>query len=180
MANGAELLYQSADLPGALGAYQKLLEEAENMKRPQGVAPNWPAYARFRLAQVQALQGDLDAARAGLEALAADLDPHSNLLPLVATMSAGLESSEPDAALRAMASLHSLRLYESYVRLDDHPADLTFPMNMTTLLWPGTPLALDLQQQRAEYPGRERIEIAPEPLRQRWSRPRVPRGRWST
>ncbi|MHB0877990.1 MAG: hypothetical protein ACYC5O_18300 [Anaerolineae bacterium] len=170
LVNQAEESYQAGDLERALegyAGYQGVLAEAATMERPAGRAANWPAYARFRTAEVEALLGGLDAARAGLEALAEDLSPDSNLLPLVEALRTGLDGSGPDAALRAVASLHSLGLYESFYRLSDAPADLTFPMNMTTVLWPGTPLALDLQNRRLQIPAPP--EMTAEPLLDRWS-----------
>lgn len=141
LVNEAELLYQAGDLEEALAGYQNVVARAADVERPEGRAPHWPAYARFRAAQVQALLGHADAAREELRALLADLDEGSNLRPLVQVFYAAYDPTQPDAALRAVAALHGMRLYEQFYWHDDRPGDLTFPMTMEPLLWPGTPLA---------------------------------------
>mgnify|MGYP005839746329 CR=1 FL=1 len=141
MVNEAELHYQAGDLERALPAYQDVVSRAASMERPQERAANWPAYARFRIAQVQAMLGRADAAQAELKTLLSGLDEDSNLRPLVQAFYDIYDPAQPDADLRAMATLHGLRLYEQFYWHDDLPGDLTFPMNMQTILWPGTPLA---------------------------------------
>ncbi|MCR4406471.1 MAG: tetratricopeptide repeat protein [Anaerolineae bacterium] len=152
LVNEAELHYQAGDLERALVAYQDVVNRAASVERPQERTANWPAYARFRIAQVQAMLGQTDAARAGLKALLSDLDEDSNLRPLVQVFYDTYDPARPDADLRATAALHGLRLYEQFYWHDDRPGDLTFPMNMRTILWPGTPLAryLDAHPQAAQ------------------------------
>ena len=141
LVNEAELHYQAGNLKKALAGYQSVLSYGASMKRPEGRTVHWPAYARFRIAQVQAMLGQANAAQTELNGLLADLDEESNLRPLVQVFDETYNPIQPDAALRAMAALHGLRLYEQFYWHDDRPGDLTIPMNMMTLLWPGTPLA---------------------------------------
>lgn len=137
----AELHYQAGNLEEARTGYQSVLSYGALLNRPEERTAHWPAYARFRIAQVQAMLGQADAAQAELSALLADLDQESNLRPLVEVFDEVFDLAQPDAALRATATLHGLRLYEQFYWHDDRPGDLTLPMNMLTLLWPGTPLA---------------------------------------
>jgi Tol biopolymer transport system component/ribosomal protein S16/tetratricopeptide (TPR) repeat protein len=154
LVNEAELHYQAGSLEKALASYQSVLSYGASLKRPEGRTVHWPAYARFRIAQVQALLGQADAARAELNRLLADLDEESNLRPLVQAFDETYDPAQPDAALRAMAALHGLNLYEQFCQHGDRPGDLTFPMNMLTLLWPGTPLAryLDAHPEAVDGP----------------------------
>ena len=141
LVNEAELSYQAGDLEEALAGYQDVVTRAADMERPRERAPHWTAYARFRIAQTQALLGQAKAAQAELSGLLADLDEESNLRPLVRAFDETYDPAQPDAALRAIVALHGLRLYEQFYWHDDRPGDLTFPMSMGPLLWPGTPLA---------------------------------------
>lgn len=141
LVNEAELHYQAGGLEEALASYQSILSYGAAMKRPEGRTVHWPAYARFRVAQVQAMLGQTEAAQTELSGLMADLDEKSNLRPLVQVFDEVYDPVQPDAALRAMAALHGLHLYEQFYWHDDRPGDITFPMNIGTLLWPGTPLA---------------------------------------
>jgi len=154
LVNEAELHYQAGALEQALAGYQDVVTRAADMERPRERAPHWPAYARFRIAQVQALLEQAEAARAELSRLLADLDEESNLRPLVQVFDETYDPIQPDAALRAMAALHGLRLCEQFYWHDDRPGDLTIPMNMMTLLWPGTPLAryLDAHPEAVDGP----------------------------
>jgi len=154
LVNEAELRYQAGDLEEALAGYQDVVTRAADMERPKERAPHWPAYARFRIAQVQALLGQAKAAQAELSRLLADLDEESNLRPLVQAFDETYDPTQPDGALRAMAALHGLRLYEQFYWHDDRPGDLTFPMSMVPLLWPGTPLAryLDAHPEAVDGP----------------------------
>lgn len=160
LVNEAELRYQAGDLEEALAGYRDIVARGATMERPEGRAVHWPAYARLRAVQVQALLGQAEAAQVELSNLLADLDEDSNLRPLVQVFDETYDPTRPDAALRAMASLHGLRLYEQFYWHDDRPGDLTFPMNMTTLLWPGTPLA----QWLAVHP--EAVDGPPSPERE--------------
>ena len=153
LVNEAELRYQAGDLEEALAAYRDIVTRAADMERPQERAPHWPAYARFRIAQVLALLGRADAAQRELRALLDELDEKSNLRPLVQVFADAYDPAQPDAALRAMAALHELRLYEQFYWHDNRSGDLTFPMNMETLLWPGTPLACYLDTHPEAVPG---------------------------
>ena len=161
LVNEAELHYQASDLEGALERYQAVVARAADIERPTERTSNWPAYARFRAAQVQALLGRVDETRSELRVLLANLDEDSNLRPLAQTFDAVYDPAQPDAALRAMAALHRLRLYEQFYWHDDRPGDLTFPMNMATLLWPGTPLACYLDAHQ------ESVDGSPSPERER-------------
>ena len=154
LVNEAELHYQAGSLEKALASYQSVLSYGASMKRPEGRTVHWPAYARFRIAQVQAMLGQANAAQTELNGLLADLDEESNLRPLVQVFDETYNPIQPDAALRAMAALHGLRLYEQFYWHDDRPGDLTIPMNMMTLLWPGTPLAryLDAHPEAVDGP----------------------------
>jgi hypothetical protein len=140
LVNEAELHYQAGALEQALAGYQDVVTRAADMEYPRERTPHWPAYARFRIAQVQALLGQAEATQAELSRLLADLDEESNLRPLVQIFNETYDPAQPDAALYAMAALHGLNLYEQFYWHDDRPGDLTLPMNMLTLLWPGTPL----------------------------------------
>jgi len=162
LVNQAELHYQAGALEQALAGYQDVVTRAADMERPQGRAPHWPAYARFRIAQVQALLGQAKAARAELSRLLADLDEKSNLRPLVQAFEENYNPAQPDAALRAMAALHGLNLYEQFYWHDDRPGDLTFPMSVGPLLWPGTPLAryLDAHPEAVDGPSSPEREQA--------------------
>ncbi len=154
LVNEAELHYQAGSLEKALASYQSVLSYGASLKRPEGRTVHWPAYARFRIAQVQAMSGQANAAQTELNGLLADLDEESNLRPLVQAFEENYNPSQPDAALRAMAALHGLNLYEQFYWHDDRPGDLTLPMNMLTLLWPGTPLAryLDAHPEAVDGP----------------------------
>jgi hypothetical protein len=139
LVNEAELDYQAGDLEEALEGYRDVVARAAAMERPKQKSPHWPAYARFRITQIQAMLGQVDAAQGEMNSLLADLDKKSNLRPLIQAFDDAYDPTQADAALRAIAALHRLRMYKpGYV---DRPGNLTFPMDMGTLLWPGTPLA---------------------------------------
>jgi hypothetical protein len=132
--NQGELAFQRGDYEAALLAFQRVLADttliASDDNEPE---MDWPTYARLRSGELLALLGRPGEARAEL----ASVEGEGTLSQLARTFLQAYQG--PDGAVKAMAALHAIDLYE-VVYADSSP-DFRFPFNAFTFYYPGVTVA---------------------------------------
>ncbi len=131
--NVAESAFRQGRLDQALAAYIRAAEDPNLADEPGTAQVAWRAYARFRIGEIEALRGSVDAARQAMEQAKA-AGPALSVLA-----AAFLDGYSNGDAARALAALQRTELAE--LLYFDEGGNLGPPMEAGDLLYPGLAVA---------------------------------------
>ncbi len=131
--NVAESAFRKGQLDQALAAYSRAVENTALAQEPETEQVDWPAYAEFRVGEIEALRGNASAAQ---EAMARVTEAGPSLSEMA---TAFLEGYGDGDVASGLAMVQHVNLHERFYF--ENGGNLGFPMDAAGVLYSGLAVA---------------------------------------